>query len=284
VNADDLTTEPSPRQRAADHAPIPHYEIRVRGHLGTQWATWLDGVSLTNEDDCTTVMRGPVVDQAALHGLLQKLRDLGLTLLSLERLAPGTSIEGPGIPPQSNPSPLTRSNLMITVTGLTKHYGDRTAVDALTFTVAAGRVTGFVGPNGAGKSTTMRMMVGLTHPDQGEVRYEGVRYTDLRQPARLVGCVLDARGMHPGHSARNHLRAMAAMSSIPAALRSEWVKLTALRANKVILALTAVIGALIAGVLAATATDPTLTASSMPVRVSRPRSPSSINWPARSTP
>ena len=82
--------------------------------------------------------------------------------------------------------------------------------------MAAGRVTGFVGPNGAGKSTTMRMMVGLTRPDHGEVRYDGVRYTDLRHPARLVGAVLDARCMHPGHTARNHLRAMAAMSYIPA--------------------------------------------------------------------
>ena len=76
---------------------------------------------------------------------------------------------------------------MITVTGLTKRYGDRTAVDDLTFTVAGGRVTGFVGPNGAGKSTTMRMMVSLTQPDAGEVRYGGVRYRDLRNPARLVG-------------------------------------------------------------------------------------------------
>ena len=105
---------------------------------------------------------------------------------------------------------------MITVSGLTKQYGDRTAVDDLSFTVAAGRVTGFVGPNGAGKSTTMRMMVGLTRPDAGEVRYDGVRYTDLRQPARLVGAVLDARSMHPGRTARHHLRAMAAMSDIPA--------------------------------------------------------------------
>jgi ABC-2 type transport system ATP-binding protein len=105
---------------------------------------------------------------------------------------------------------------MITVSGLTKQYGDRTAVDDLTFTVAAGRVTGFVGPNGAGKSTTMRMMVGLTRPDAGEVRYDGVRYTDLLHPARLVGAVLDARCMHPGRTARNHLQAMAAMSDIPA--------------------------------------------------------------------
>lgn len=104
---------------------------------------------------------------------------------------------------------------MITITGLTKHYGDRTAVDDLTFTVADGRVTGFVGPNGAGKSTTMRMMIGLTPPDAGEVRYGGVRYTDLRNPVHLVGAVLDPRCMHPGHTARNHLRAMAALSEIP---------------------------------------------------------------------
>jgi ABC-2 type transport system ATP-binding protein len=105
---------------------------------------------------------------------------------------------------------------MITVTGLTKHYGDRIAVDDLSFELAAGRVTGFVGPNGAGKSTTMRMMVGLTRPDRGEVRYDGVRYGDLAHPARVVGSVLDARCMHPGRTARNHLRATAALSAIPA--------------------------------------------------------------------
>jgi len=104
---------------------------------------------------------------------------------------------------------------MISVSGLTKQYGDRTAVDDLTLNIAAGRVTGFVGPNGAGKSTTMRMMVGLTRPDAGEVRYDGVRYTDLSSPARMVGAVLDARCMHPGRSARNHLRALAATSCLP---------------------------------------------------------------------
>ncbi len=110
---------------------------------------------------------------------------------------------------------------MITVTGLTKRYGDRTAVDDLSFTVAPGRVTGFVGPNGAGKSTTMRMMVGLTRPDRGEVRYGDARYHELRHPARLVGAVLDARGAHPGHTARNHLRALAALSDIPVARVAE---------------------------------------------------------------
>ena len=106
---------------------------------------------------------------------------------------------------------------MISVTGLTKHYGERRAVDDLSFELRAGRVTGFVGPNGAGKSTTMRMLVDLTRPDRGEVRYDGVRFSDLTHPARTVGAVLDARCMHPGRSARNHLRATAALSAIPAA-------------------------------------------------------------------
>ena len=103
---------------------------------------------------------------------------------------------------------------MITLTGLTKRYGDRTAVDDLSFDLAAGRVTGFVGPNGAGKSTTMRMMVGLTRPDAGEVRYDNTPYADLEHPTRTVGAVLDAQCMHPGRTARNHLRAMAALSGI----------------------------------------------------------------------
>jgi ABC-2 type transport system ATP-binding protein len=103
---------------------------------------------------------------------------------------------------------------MITVSGLTKHYGDRIAVHDLGFELVAGRVTGFVGPNGAGKSTTMRMMVGLTRPDRGEVHYDGIRYVDLGHPARTVGSVLDARCMHPGRTARDHLRATAALSSI----------------------------------------------------------------------
>jgi ABC-2 type transport system ATP-binding protein len=105
---------------------------------------------------------------------------------------------------------------MIKVSGITKNYGDRVAVDTMDFGVAAGTVTGFVGPNGAGKSTTMRMMVGLTRPDAGEVRYAGINYTDLLHPARVVGSVLDARVMHPGRTARNHLRAMAAVSGISA--------------------------------------------------------------------
>ena len=81
--------------------------------------------------------------------------------------------------------------MAIVNTGLTKRYRDRMAVEDITFDVAPGRVTGFVGPNGAGKSTTMRMMVGLTRPDAGDVRYDG-RIPGLL-PARVVGAVLDAR-------------------------------------------------------------------------------------------
>jgi ABC-2 type transport system ATP-binding protein len=106
---------------------------------------------------------------------------------------------------------------MITVSHLSKSYGKRTVVDDLSFELEAGRITGFVGPNGAGKSTTMRMMVGLARPDSGDVTFGGLHYSDLRDPARTVGVVLDARAMHPGRSARNHLLAMAAMSVLPEA-------------------------------------------------------------------
>ncbi len=103
---------------------------------------------------------------------------------------------------------------MITVEHLTKTYGDRRAVDDLSFTVLPGRVTGFVGPNGSGKSTTMRMMVGLTRPDTGNVLYNGTPYERLAQPATTIGVALDASA-HPGRTARNHLRTMCAASGLP---------------------------------------------------------------------
>ncbi len=95
VSTDDHTNEPSNGQLGADLAPAPQYEIRVRGHLGSRWATSFDGMNLTAEDDGTTVIRGPVVDQAALHGRLQTLRDLGITLLSLIPLVPAAAVEPP---------------------------------------------------------------------------------------------------------------------------------------------------------------------------------------------
>src|SRR5215813_9210421 len=105
---------------------------------------------------------------------------------------------------------------MIEVRRLTKHYGPVLAVDALSFAVRPGSVTGFLGPNGSGKSTTMRMILGLDHPDQGSALIGGRRYDELRWPLREVGALLEAKSFHPGRSARAHLAALAASNKIPA--------------------------------------------------------------------
>ena len=93
----------------------------------------------------------------------------------------------------------------IEVDGLHKRFGGKTALDGMTFTVAPGRVTGFVGPNGAGKSTTMRVILGLDAPDAGTALVGGRRYPSVPQPLRLVGSLLDAAAPQPGRTARNHL-------------------------------------------------------------------------------
>lgn len=103
---------------------------------------------------------------------------------------------------------------MIEARGLTKKYGDKLATDDLTFTVEPGKVTGFLGPNGAGKSTTMRMMVGLDRPTSGKVLVNGASYADHAAPLHEVGALLEARAVHPGRSARNHLLALALTSGI----------------------------------------------------------------------
>jgi ABC-2 type transport system ATP-binding protein len=104
---------------------------------------------------------------------------------------------------------------MIQVRGLTKRYGPTLAVDALSFDVRQGAVTGFLGPNGAGKSTTMRMILGLDAPDAGEARIGGRRYRELGWPLREVGALLEAKAFHPGRSAHAHLAALAASNEIP---------------------------------------------------------------------
>jgi ABC-2 type transport system ATP-binding protein len=104
---------------------------------------------------------------------------------------------------------------VITADGLTKSYGSTRAVDHLTFEVRPGVVTGFLGPNGSGKSTTMRMVMGLDHPDSGTVTIGGRRFGDLRWPLREVGALLEAKAIHPGRSAHNHLLALAQTNSIP---------------------------------------------------------------------
>ncbi len=105
-------------------------------------------------------------------------------------------------------------DLMIEVMGLTKSYGERTAVDALTFTVRPGIVTGFLGPNGAGKSTTMRMILGLDEPTVGRAVVNGRPLSEHRAPIAQIGALLDANAVHPKRSARNHLLALAATTGI----------------------------------------------------------------------
>lgn len=115
---------------------------------------------------------------------------------------------------------------MITAEGLTKRYGDKTAVDDVSFTVQPGKVTGFLGPNGAGKSTTMRMIVGLDRPSAGRTTINGQSYAHFRAPLTEVGVLLDAKAVHTGRSARNHLRAMAATHGIPHSRVDEVIELT----------------------------------------------------------
>jgi ABC-2 type transport system ATP-binding protein len=97
------------------------------------------------------------------------------------------------------------AEMTIEARDLTKRYGSTAAVDGLSFTVAPGKVTGFVGPNGAGKSTTMRMMLGLDRADSGSALIGGQRYVTLHDPLRTVGALLDAEAVHPGRRARDHL-------------------------------------------------------------------------------
>ncbi|GGV43064.1 ABC transporter ATP-binding protein [Streptomyces longisporoflavus] len=106
---------------------------------------------------------------------------------------------------------------MIELEGLTKRYGEKMAVNNLTFTVHPGIVTGFLGPNGAGKSTTMRMMLGLDNPTAGAARIDGKRYAQLKDPLKYIGALLDAKAMHGGRSAFNHLLCLAQSNGIPRA-------------------------------------------------------------------
>jgi ABC-2 type transport system ATP-binding protein len=106
---------------------------------------------------------------------------------------------------------------LIEAKGLTKHYAETTAVSDLSFDVCPGQVTGFLGPNGSGKSTTMRMIMGLDRPDAGLVTVNGRVYGELHWPLREVGALLEAKAIHPGRSAFDHLWAFAQTNDIPRA-------------------------------------------------------------------
>jgi ABC-2 type transport system ATP-binding protein len=117
---------------------------------------------------------------------------------------------------------------MITAEGLVKRYGAKTAVNDISFSVRPGIVTGFLGPNGAGKSTTMRMIVGLDRPTSGSVTVNGRPYAEHSAPLREVGALLDAKAVHTGRSAYNHLLAMGATHGIGKARVREVIGMTGL--------------------------------------------------------
>ena len=118
---------------------------------------------------------------------------------------------------------------VIEVRDLSKRYGDRLAVDHLSFTVRPGRVTGLLGPNGAGKSTTMRLILGLDRPDSGRATIGGTPYREIVRPLRQVGALLDARAVHPGRSAYHHLLWLAQTQALPRRRVDEVIDLVGLR-------------------------------------------------------
>jgi ABC-2 type transport system ATP-binding protein len=117
---------------------------------------------------------------------------------------------------------------MITIESLTKKYGSTTAVDHISFVAPTGRVTGFLGPNGAGKSTSMRMMVGLTRPTSGTATISGRRFTDLPNPGREVGVMLDASAQHAGRTGREILTVAQQMMGLPGRRVTEMLELVSL--------------------------------------------------------
>jgi ABC-2 type transport system ATP-binding protein len=121
------------------------------------------------------------------------------------------------------------SGVLIDAQGLTKDYGDKRAVDGLTFTVQPGIVTGFLGPNGSGKSTTMRLILGLDAPTAGDVTVNGKHYRDHAAPLHEVGALLEARSVHTGRSAYNHLLALAQTHGIAKSRVNELIDLVGLR-------------------------------------------------------
>ena len=118
---------------------------------------------------------------------------------------------------------------VIDVRGVTKRYGEKVAVDDLSFSVAPGIVTGFLGPNGAGKSTTMRLILGLDAPTSGTVRVNGCAYRELSAPLHEIGAMLEAHAIHTGRSAYNHLLALAQTHGIPRSRVEEVIELVGLR-------------------------------------------------------
>jgi len=134
--------------------------------------------------------------------------------MSATEPAAATSVGGrprpvvaPGEPPPRAP--------VVSVSSLSKHYGEVLAVDDVTFSLQAGTVTGYLGPNGAGKTTTLRLLLGLAEPTAGEAFVFGRRYRELEQPVCRVGAVLESNDFHPSRNGRDHLRALALAAGLP---------------------------------------------------------------------
>jgi ABC-2 type transport system ATP-binding protein len=117
---------------------------------------------------------------------------------------------------------------MIEARGLTKRYGGTVAVDNLSFSVAPGKITGFLGPNGAGKTTTMRLILGLDEPTSGTVTVDGRPFRQVAQPMRQIGALLDAKALHGGRSAYNHLLCLTQSNNLPKARVDEVLRLVGL--------------------------------------------------------
>jgi ABC-2 type transport system ATP-binding protein len=117
---------------------------------------------------------------------------------------------------------------VVSAVGLTKRFGDLTAVRDLSFELEAGTITGFLGPNGAGKTTTLRLLLGLARPTQGQALVFGRPFAELERPATLVGAVLEASDLHPGRSGRDHLRVLASAAGVPSGRVDEVLALVGL--------------------------------------------------------
>ena len=136
---------------------------------------------------------------------------------------PSALLAGAPAPPVGDPA-------QIVVSGLTKRYADVTAVDGLSFTVEAGRVTAFLGPNGAGKTTTLRVLLGLATPTAGDTTIGGSRYGELSRPIRRVGAVLEGSAAHRGRTGRDHLRVICRAGGVPLERADEVLALVGLTA------------------------------------------------------
>jgi ABC-2 type transport system ATP-binding protein len=140
------------------------------------------------------------------------------------------SLDGRPMPILEPPESSHRAPV-VSVSSLTKRYGEIVAVDEITFSLETGTVTGYLGPNGAGKTTTLRLLLGLADPTAGEALVFGRRYRELEQPIRRVGAVLESNDFHPSRNGRDHLRALALAAGLPPGRVGEVLELVELSAD-----------------------------------------------------